>query len=268
MVWDFRTEPEFQGQLDWIRDVVVNEIEPLDLVAPEMSVEAWARAERIIQTIQRTRGAAMLGVAKGAPQNVGSQRLLAAAARGKVLDKRLWTEVAAATGARGNTTALVGTPAQVAEALLDYYDIGVTTFLIRGFDPLEDAGEAVLALGRGCERFQESRIDLLRQHAAQPRPHRALEIRFETFDELLPLLLRRRQLPASWTLFSGLYLLPSLGLGVVGLGRYTNECFPPFVAAGELLERTRATTRRLLFLIAVGLQAAGAWWVLGQAHVP
>ena len=82
------------------------------------------------------------------------------------------------------------------------------------------------------------------------------------------LLLRRRRLPASWTLFSGLYLIPSLGLGIVGLGRYTNECFPPFVAAGELLERTRATTRRRLFLIAVGLQAAGAWWILHQAHVP
>ena len=82
------------------------------------------------------------------------------------------------------------------------------------------------------------------------------------------LLLRRRRLPASWTLFSGLYLIPSLGLGLVGLGRYTNECFPPFVAAGELLERTRAATRRRLFLIAVGLQAAGAWWVLHQAHVP
>ena len=33
----------------------------------------------------------------------------------------------------------MGTPEQVAEALLDYYDLGVTTFLIRGFDPLEDA---------------------------------------------------------------------------------------------------------------------------------
>jgi hypothetical protein len=81
-------------------------------------------------------------------------------------------------------------------------------------------------------------------------------------------LLRRRRLPVSWTLFSGLYLIPSLGLGVVGLGRYTNECFPPFVAAGELLERARATTRRRLFLMAVGLQAAGTWWVLHQAHVP
>ena len=38
-----------------------------------------------------------------------------------------------------DSTALVGTPEQVADALLDYYDLGVTTFLIRGFDPLEDA---------------------------------------------------------------------------------------------------------------------------------
>jgi alkanesulfonate monooxygenase len=100
---------------------------------------AWQRAEHIIETIRTSRGQGMLGPANGAPQNVGSQRLLAAAARGEVLDKRLWTPVAAATGARGNTTALVGTPEQVAESLLAYYDLGVTTFLIRGFDPLQDA---------------------------------------------------------------------------------------------------------------------------------
>lgn len=98
---------------------------------------AWARAKAIIDKIRETRGRGMLP-GKGA-QAVGSQRLLAAAAEGEVLDKRLWTAVAAATGARGNTTALVGTPAQVAESMLAYYDLGVTTFLIRGFDPLEDA---------------------------------------------------------------------------------------------------------------------------------
>ena len=32
-------------------------------------------------------------------------------------------------------------PEQVAEALVDYYDIGATTLLIRGFDPLNDASE-------------------------------------------------------------------------------------------------------------------------------
>jgi alkanesulfonate monooxygenase len=63
----------------------------------------------------------------------------------------LWTAVAEATGARGNTTSLVGTAEQVADALLDYYDLGVTTFLIRGFDPLEDAvdyGRSLLPLTR------------------------------------------------------------------------------------------------------------------------
>jgi alkanesulfonate monooxygenase len=46
--------------------------------------------------------------------------------------------LATATGAAGNSTALVGSPATVAAAMLDYYDIGVTTFLIRGYDPYED----------------------------------------------------------------------------------------------------------------------------------
>ena len=90
------------------------------------------------------------------PQAVGSQRLLEAAAKGRVLDRRLWTEVAAATGARGNTTALVGTPEQVAESLMAYYDLGVTTFLIRGFDPLEDAVE-----------YGRHLIPLVRREAAQ-----------------------------------------------------------------------------------------------------
>ena len=42
--------------------------------------------------------------------------------------------MAALTRAKG-LTSLVGTPEQVAEALLDYYDLGITTFPIRGFDP-------------------------------------------------------------------------------------------------------------------------------------
>jgi alkanesulfonate monooxygenase len=38
----------------------------------------------------------------------------------------------------GNSTALVGSPETVAAAMLDYHEIGVTTFLIRGYDPYED----------------------------------------------------------------------------------------------------------------------------------
>ncbi len=100
--------------------------------------EAWARAHRILEMANALRGG---GASAREPQNAGSQRLLAEAARGPVVDKRLWTELAALTGAQGNSTSLVGTPQQVCEAMLDYWDLGVTTFLIRGFDPLEDALE-------------------------------------------------------------------------------------------------------------------------------
>lgn len=101
--------------------------------------EAWAKAESILGKVKQLRGQAALGPANGAPANAGSQRLLDAAALGDRPEGRLYTAIARETGARGNTTALVGTPQQVAEAFLDYYDLGVTTFLIRGFDPLEDA---------------------------------------------------------------------------------------------------------------------------------
>jgi alkanesulfonate monooxygenase len=113
--------------------------------------EAWARAQRILEQAKALRGgaAAIAPTSAGpgasgrrpSPQNAGSQRLLAEAAKGPVVDKRLWTELAALTGAQGNSTSLVGTPQQVCDAMLDYWDLGVTTFLIRGFDPLEDALE-------------------------------------------------------------------------------------------------------------------------------
>ena len=107
---------------------------------------AWDRAHRILETTQaniesfrgqwrRPTG----GLGGTEPQNRGSQRLLAAAAKGELHDRALWTPLAAATGAAGNSTALVGTPDTVAQALLDYTDIGVTTLLIRGYDPYDDA---------------------------------------------------------------------------------------------------------------------------------
>jgi alkanesulfonate monooxygenase len=100
---------------------------------------AWKRADEITARVRELREKAGLPTSDHAPPNAGSQRLLQTAAQGTRVDKRLWTGVAALTGAQGNSTGLVGTPEQVADALLDYYDIGVSTFLIRGFDPLEDA---------------------------------------------------------------------------------------------------------------------------------
>jgi MYXO-CTERM domain-containing protein len=82
------------------------------------------------------------------------------------------------------------------------------------------------------------------------------------------LLLVRRRLPFAWTVFTVLYLLPSLGLGMVGLGRYANECFPPFVAAGQLLHRVGRGLRVVAFGSALVGQAVCAWWVIHQDYIP
>ena len=56
-------------------------------------------------------------------------------------DERLWMGITKATAALGNTSCLVGTAEQVAEAILGYYCLGITSFLIRGFDPVGDTTE-------------------------------------------------------------------------------------------------------------------------------
>jgi alkanesulfonate monooxygenase len=107
-------------------------------ILAETEDKAWARAKDILERTRAQRAASGLGA--GDPkQSEGARRLLAAAGQGDRVDSRLWTAIAKETGARSNTTALVGTPEQVAEALLEYWELGVSTFLIRGFDPLEDA---------------------------------------------------------------------------------------------------------------------------------
>jgi alkanesulfonate monooxygenase len=100
--------------------------------------EAWNRADHILADARalRERAGAKPGLTSEA---VSARRLSDAAARGSVLDKRLWTGIAGLAPGLGNTTALVGTVDQVVDSLLDYADLGIDTFLLRGFDPIEDA---------------------------------------------------------------------------------------------------------------------------------
>jgi alkanesulfonate monooxygenase len=129
-------------------------------ILADTEARAWKRADEILARVRRSREAQGLKDFAGAPRSEGSARLLQAAAQGERLDKRLWTGVAKVTGAGGNTTSLVGTPEQVADALLDYYDLGVTTFLIRGFDPLEDAiqyGRELIPLVRDAVKNRAAR---------------------------------------------------------------------------------------------------------------
>ena len=120
-------------------------------VLGDSETEAWARAERILARAQ-----ALIDPANANPDsNSGSQRLYSLAKDKPVHDSCLWTEIAALSGAAGNSTSLVGTPEQVADAALEYYRLGVTTFLFRGFDQLRDAAN-----------YGQQLIPLIRQKVA------------------------------------------------------------------------------------------------------
>ena len=100
---------------------------------------AWAKAQSILDRATALQDKTGYRKPSDGHATAGARRLLAIAEQGSRVDKRLWTEIARLTGANSNTTALVGTPEQVAEVFGDYYDLGISHFLIRGFDPLIDA---------------------------------------------------------------------------------------------------------------------------------
>lgn len=120
---------------------------------------AWKKADEIEERVRAAREDAGLPTTGHRPANAGSLRLLDTASA-KRRDGRLWTGVAALTGAQGNSTGLVGTPEQVAQGMLEYYDIGIDHFLIRGFDPLADAiayGEYLIPLVKAGVAEHDSR---------------------------------------------------------------------------------------------------------------
>lgn len=134
-------------------------------VLAETEEKAWAKADAILATAtERVGQNAHFSKRPQQPQNVGSQRLLDTAAQGKVVDERLWTGITALTKAAGNSTGLVGAPEQVRDALLKYWELGVTTFLIRGFDPIPDAlqyGRELIPLVRAAVAQREEQSQRL-----------------------------------------------------------------------------------------------------------
>jgi alkanesulfonate monooxygenase len=115
-------------------------------IIAETEDEAWDRAAGILdaaQALADAGGARRPGPNRHSGENaaVGAARLRAWAAEKDVHDDRLFFGVTRITGGAGNSTGHVGTPQQVVEALLEYYDLGITKFLIRGYDPLNDVRE-------------------------------------------------------------------------------------------------------------------------------
>jgi alkanesulfonate monooxygenase len=102
--------------------------------------EAWDKANRILAAMTGRKGWSRQEDVEGPVDNAG-RRLMRFALERDIHDDRLWMPIARATGALGNTSCLVGTPEQVAEAILKYYALGIDSFLLRGFDPLNDTIE-------------------------------------------------------------------------------------------------------------------------------
>lgn len=133
------------------------------IIAPT-EAKAWERARGILAKVRQARPTIVGEGAGIRPQAEGARRLVDFAEKQEIYDKRLWTPIAGAMGGAGNTTALVGTPEQVAESLLDYWDLGVTTLLIRGFDPLNDA------IDYGRELIPLVRAEVARREREAARP--------------------------------------------------------------------------------------------------
>jgi alkanesulfonate monooxygenase len=125
--------------------------------------DAWDKANRILAAMTGKKGWSRQEEAAGPVDNAG-KRLMGFAMQQDVHDERLWMPIARVTGALGNTSCLVGTPEQVAEAILNYYMLGVDSFLIRGFDPFNDTVE----FGRELiPRIKAGAIEIDRRRAAE-----------------------------------------------------------------------------------------------------
>src|SRR5271154_46037 len=101
---------------------------------------AWDKAHKILAGMTGKKGWSRQEAMSGPVDNAG-RRLMSFALESDIHDERLWMPIARATGAPGNTSCLVGTPEQVARAILEYYKLGISSVLIRGFDPFNDTVE-------------------------------------------------------------------------------------------------------------------------------
>lgn len=116
------------------------------IICAETEDAAWERADRIYTNVSELIGkGADKGIMnahekKGDKAAAGAfQRMLAQSEMGDRLDRCLWTGLNKAYGGRGNNSVLVGTPQQIAESLMEYRRLGITRFLLRGPDQINDA---------------------------------------------------------------------------------------------------------------------------------
>jgi hypothetical protein len=85
---------------------------------------------------------------------------------------------------------------------------------------------------------------------------------------VLAVVLVRRKLPAAWIALTALMLVLPLAVGMVGMGRYAGETFPPFVAAGATMRTWPRAVVVAFFTASAALMALCAYWVIHLDYIP
>jgi alkanesulfonate monooxygenase len=111
------------------------------VMAPKAD-DAWKKARDILDAVTAFQNSGgTVGRAKG---DIDQRIVAEAEAARDSGDPCLWTDLTIATKGRTAATALVGSPEQITEALLRYHAVGISRFILTGFDPIDDT----IAIGR------------------------------------------------------------------------------------------------------------------------
>ena len=127
------------------------------LVIRDDEDDAWEAARRLIADAAPEVKAQRQSAIVGTPM-VG-QQAQARAAEDHRLGRHLWNGLSEVRVNCGS--ALVGTPEQVADALLDYWHLGIDEFILSGFPHVEE-----------CQRAAEDLLPLVRQRVASENGER------------------------------------------------------------------------------------------------
>jgi len=114
------------------------------VILGDTEAQAWEKADAVLRDFRAmmARLPAPQGPSNFTQASHAGDAILSSAQSAHRHDRCLWLGVThLAQGRFGNQAALVGTPDQVCAALMDYYAMGITRFLIRGFRPDQDVAE-------------------------------------------------------------------------------------------------------------------------------
>ena len=138
---DHRPQVMIDDGADLATTVHSEQSDLLNTILGATEEEAWSKAFSILERVKKSTDGKILPGQTSRAQSTLSQRLVDFSIDKDIYDERLWMPIAYASGGAGNTTCLVGTPEQVVDSLMKYYTVGCTAFILRGFDPLNDAKE-------------------------------------------------------------------------------------------------------------------------------